>query len=85
MTLYCQNDEITLIEHDLYNQLCHKHLDNTINFKRLEWNTLDDVIIHINKTLICLVDTNYISKRLFNSLYLKNCKEGSFRILAKLH
>ena len=74
-----------ILDHTLYNDLCLKHLDNRDNFFPLEENTLDQIIIDINETLTCLLDNNYISKRLFNNLHLKNCKVGSFRILAKLH
>ncbi len=67
-----------------YNSLSFLHLDNTDNFLDLKDILLDTQELIIDKLTDLKANLN-ISKRLFNNLYLSEYKQGSFRILPKIH
>ena len=48
-------------------------------------NPLENIITEINEHLIFLQENNYISRKLFNVLYVNDARMGSLRILLKVH
>ena len=84
----CQCDKnvgIALLSHDTYSELSTLHLNVSSNFLKLENNPLEQTQKIITEKLTDLKLNHNISKRLFNSLILKDFKLGSFSILPKLH
>jgi len=55
------------------------------NFQHLDTNTLEKTQETILEKLTELKVNRSISKRLFNNLLMNESKQGSFRILPKLH
>ncbi len=80
-----KNVGISIISNENYNFLSSIHLNNITNFEKLSTNTLEDTQCFIINKLSELKDKKSISQRLFNNLTLKEYKQGSFRILPKLH
>ena len=82
---YDKNVGISIISNENYNFLSSIHLNNITNFEKLTTNTLEDTQCIIVNKLSDLKDKKSISQRLFNNLVLNEYKQGSFRILPKLH
>ncbi len=76
---------IAVISTENYNNLSFFHLNNTENFLQLTEDNLENTQDIIIDKLIDLKNNFNISKRLYNNLFLTQYKQGTFRILPKLH
>ena len=73
------------MSNDLYNSLSLSILSNSSFFSEINCDPLDLTISNIFSELTFLFQNKYISKKLFNSLIIKDPKLGKFRMLPKLH
>lgn len=80
-----KNIDFCVVSHEIYDELCFLHLNNTSNFIKLNYNLLEETQLKIKEKLLELKLKKDISTRLYNNLIVKNYKLGSFRILPKLH
>jgi hypothetical protein len=85
-----KNIGCSIIDNNIYNDLCLEHLNNEEYFCKIEDNPLETCILNINIVLSELKSSFNINKNIYNSSYisfdLKNKYSlGKFRILTKLH
>ena len=85
-----KNIGCSIIDNNIYNNLCLEHLNNEEFFSKVEENPLEILILNINTTLTDLKTSFNIDKKIYNNSYIsfdiKNKYSlGKFRILTKLH
>ena len=74
-----------VISHKTYDDLCLIHLNNPLNFYKLDLDPLEETQLKIINKLSDMVVSRNISNRLSKSLILNTYKLGSFNILPKIH
>jgi hypothetical protein len=79
-----KNIGTAIVSHELHNQLCINHLNDTKIYQQLDYNPLNETIDKIEQKLKHLSLNKDLNISL-NLLMTKNSKIGKFRILCKLH
>ena len=79
-----KNIGTVILDKNLYQKIAFDYL-NKSNFIKLNTDPLLKSILFINNTLLSLKSKSHISQKIYNSLIVKDCKLGRFRLLVKLH
>ncbi len=77
-----KNIGTAIVSHDLHNQMCFQHLNDTKIYQGLDYNPLNETIVKIEQILKHLSEQNKLNINI-NLLMTKNSKIGRFRILCK--
>jgi hypothetical protein len=80
-----KNVGISILSHDIYDELCNTHLNDTRTYKELYSSPLEETTNIIKSTLNDLLISKEIIQPLYDKLQVNNAKLGTFRILLKLH
>ena len=73
------------MSHEYYDFLCMKQLSDSNTYNTLNSNPLNTMNEEIKNILDNLLINKSISKRIYEKLFVKENKLGSFRILVKVH
>ena len=68
-----------------YDKLCLSLLNDTNTYEQINYDPLEEMNNNINAILTDLKLNGDVSNKLFDRLFVKNNRLGSFRILTKLH
>ena len=85
-----KNIGCSIIDNNIYNNLCLEHLNNEEFFYEIEENPLETCILNLNTTLTDLKSSFDINYKIYNNCYISFLQMnkyslGKFRILTKLH